>query len=151
MCVSVTRCVHWVCISWHTHTHTNNTCTFSFCSAPAYLTHGHRKINVISDNKLILKHILLSLWKREMKVDLDVNMCLPSQTVIWKWSSHHSPAKWFFLFCLNGFLVSICSLPIWNRLKPNWISCLIMCKLLKWRRSWANSSLLTIQTYVSPT
>lgn len=99
VCVSVTRCVHWVCISWHTHTHTNNPCTFSFCSAPAYLTHGHRKINVISDDKLILKHILLSLWKREMKVDLDVNMCLPSQTVIWKCcsaSSHHSPATLFF-------------------------------------------------------
>lgn len=29
---------------------------------------------------------------------------------------------------------SICSLPIWNRLKSNWISCLIMCKLLKLRK-----------------
>lgn len=49
-----------------------------------------------------------------------------------------------FLFCLNGFLASICSLPIWNRLKPNWISCLITCKLLKLRRSWADSNLWTI-------
>lgn len=49
---------------------------------------------------------------------------------------HHILTKWIFtwLSCVNECLSSICRVSIWNRLKTNWVSCLIRCKLLKWRK-----------------